>query len=330
MHARGYLEAGGFNLAAVADLIPQRRRELMSDFGIPREYADAKELVADKEIDAISICLPTALHAPITIAALRSGKHVVCEKPPALDAKQARLIERAATKAGKVVLYSLQRRFGGAEQAAKQAISKGYAGEVFHARSQWLRTRGIPIGTGGWFSRKAESGGGPMIDIGIHMLDLGWHLLGQPRPLSVFGATHEKFRDLAPKGVTMDVEDSAFALIRFDGGRSLEVAASWTLNQPPQQQGTLCRVLGDKAAIDVYTPNGAMLYRNFDEKGQARATPLKPPRFTGHGPLMRHFRECIGGRAKPQIGPAQGVILMQMIEAIYKSAATGKSVNLRE
>src|SRR5262245_35906152 len=216
-HAKGYKQSGGFAVAAVADLRADRRKKLMAEHGALKEYDDAKELIADKSIDAVSICLPTYLHAPMVLAALRAGKHVICEKPPALDASEAHRIEKAASKSGKVLLYAVQRRFGGAEQAAKQAIAKGYAGDVFHARAQWLRTRGIPIGTG-WFPIKEKAGGGPLIDLGVHMLDLAWHLLGQPKPTTVSAATYQKFKDLAPQNINMDVEDSAFALLRFEGG----------------------------------------------------------------------------------------------------------------
>ena len=133
-------------------------------------------------------------------------------------------------------MYAVQRRFGGAEQAAKQAIVKGLTGEVYHARAGFMRTRGIPIGTG-WFTDKSKSGGGALIDIGVHMLDLAWYLLGQPKPESVYGMTHQKFRSIVAPQRTFDVEDAAFALIRFEGGKSLELATSWALNQPPQQQG---------------------------------------------------------------------------------------------
>jgi predicted dehydrogenase len=327
MHARGYASAGGFKVVAVADLIPQRRKKMIEEFKIEREFAEAKELLAEKDLDAVSVCLPNHLHAAITIAALRAGKHVVCEKPPAMNATEARRIAAAAQRANKVVLYSVQRRFGGAEQAAKQAIVKGYAGEVYHARSAWTRTRGIPIGTG-WFTHKDESGGGALIDIGVHMLDLAWHMLGQPKPLSAFGAVHRRFSDLAPKDVGDDVEDSAFALVRFEDGKSLELATSWALNQPPQQQGTVCRIFGDKAGVDVYTPNGSVIYRGFSDNGEAKPTALKPPKVTGHTALMRHFRECVNGKSQPLVGPAEGVMLMKMIDGIYKSAASGKSVTV--
>ena len=326
-HAKGYREAGGFKVVAVADLIPDRRKKLMSESGAAKEYADADALLKDAEIDAVSICLPNHLHAPVARAALKAGKHVVCEKPPALNAKEARQIEAAAAKAGKVVLYSVQRRFGPGEQASRQAIAKGYVGDVYHARASWMRTRGIPLGTG-WFTKKCESGGGALIDIGIHMLDVAWHLLGQPKPTSAYGVAHQRFAKLVPDGIPCDVDDAAFAIVRFDGGKSLELASSWAINQAPQQQGAVCRVYGETGAVEVYTPQGAVLYRDFQAKGDAKAVPLKPPRVVHHAAMMRHFKECIAGKTQPMIGPREGVVLMQMIDAIYKSSETGKSVEI--
>jgi predicted dehydrogenase len=327
-HAKGYDASGGFKIVAVADLIPARREKLQAEHRIAKVYADAKELIADKDVDAVSVCLPTFLHAPIAVAALKAGKHVICEKPPAMSAKEAKQIEAAARKAGKVVLYAVQRRFGGHEQAAKQAIAKGYAGDVYHARAGWMRTRGIPIGTG-WFTDKSRSGGGALIDLGVHALDLAWYLLGQPKPVSAFGATHSRFAELAPKGVKFDVDDAAFALLRFEGGKSLELSTSWAMNQPPQQQGSFCRLHGDKGAVDVYTPDGAIIYRSFGPKGESKPTPLKPPKTVLHAALMRHFRECILGKTQPIIGAAEGVQLMSMIDAIYRSSETGRSVDIK-
>src|SRR4030095_16999610 len=195
-HIKGYQGAGGWKIVAVADLIPSRREKMLAAVPQAKQDANAEERLADKEeTDAVSTCLPNFLHAPITIAALKAGKHVICEKPPAMNAGEAKKIEAAAAKAGKVVMYAVQRRFGGAEQASKQAIDKGYAGDVYHARSSWMRTRGIPIGTG-WFIDKSKAGGGALIDIGVHMLALAWHLLGQPKPQSAFATIHHRFDGL--------------------------------------------------------------------------------------------------------------------------------------
>jgi predicted dehydrogenase len=326
-HARGYLASGGFRLMAVADLIPSRRREMMTEFKIPREYATWEELAADKELDAVSVCLPTHLHAAATIAALRAGKHVVCERPPTLSAAEAKRIETAAAKAQRVVLYGMQRRFGGAEMATKQAIVKGYAGKVYHARTVWTRTRAVPIGTG-WFTDRAKSGGGALMDLGSVMLDLGWYLLGEPKPVSVYAATQKRLENLVPDGMKFDVEEAALALVRFEGGLTLEMTVSWALNQSPAQNGVVCRIHGDQGAVEVYTSKGAVMHRGFGHKGESKETPLKLPKVVGHGAMMRHFRECVLTKAAPVFGAAQGVVLMRMIEAMYKSAETGKSVSL--
>jgi predicted dehydrogenase len=326
-HARGYLASGGFRLMAVADLIPARRREMMNEFKIPRELATWEELVADKELDAVSVCLPTHLHAAAAIAALRAGKHVVCERPPALSASEAKRIEAAAVKNQRVVLYGMQRRFGGAEMAAKQAIVKEYAGKVYHARTVWTRTRAVPIGTG-WFTDQEKAGGGALMDLGSVMLDLGWYLLGEPRPVSVFAATQKRLEPLVPDEVKCDVEEAAFGMVRFEGGVTLELAVSWALNQSPGQNGVVCRVHGTQGAVDVYTSKGAVMHRGFGGKAEAKETPLKLPKVVGHGAMMRHFRECVLGKTGPTFGAAQGVVLMQMLEAMYKSAETGKSVQI--
>ena len=227
------------------------------------------------------------------------------------------------------MLYSVQRRFGGAEQAAKQAITKGYAGEVYHARAAWMRTRGIPIGTG-WFIERSKAGGGALIDIGVHMLDLAWYLLGQPKPVSAYGVVYQKFKALVPKERTFDVDDSAFALIRFADGKSLELGAELGDQSAAATAGG-CRaaVFGDEGSVDVYTADGSTIYRHFTEKGESRSTVLKPPRVVSHAAMMRHFRECILGRATPIIGAHEGVMLMQMLDAIYKSSASGKSVEIK-
>jgi predicted dehydrogenase len=328
-HAEGYKAAGGFELSAVADLFPGRRKKLVETFGNLREYAEAQDLLNDIQVDAVSLCLPTALHFPVALAALKAGKHVLCETPPAMSAGEARKLSSAATKAAKVLMYACQRRFGGFEQAARQAVDKGYIGNVYQVRAAWMRSRSTPAGSGWWYLDRSKSGGGAMMDLGVQMLDLAWHLMGSPRPLNVFAIVGRRFRDAAPAEVTYDVEDNATVLMKFEGERTLELGASWAINQPPRQQGTVCRLHADKGAIELYTPRGPLLYRKFDPKGDASETVLKTPKVVLYQAMMRHFKECIHGAAKPLVGGPEGVVLMQMIEAIYKSAAAGRSVEIR-
>jgi predicted dehydrogenase len=268
------------------------------------------------------------MHLPIVLAALKAGKHVICETPPALGAAEAKKLAAAAEKAGKTLLYGFQRRFGGSEQAARQAIDKGYIGEAYHVGASWMRTRGIPTGTG-WYADRARSGGGVMIDMGIQLLDLAWSLLGQPRPTSAFAIANQRFKGIAPPEVPYDVEDAAFVLLKFDGGKSIELSASWAINQPPRDNGTKCQVYADKGAVLVYNPQGPLLYRGFSPTGEARETPLKTPKVVQYHAMMRHFKECIGGSAKPIVGGNESIVLMQMMDAIYKSAESGKSVDIK-
>jgi len=300
----------------------------MEDFGATREYGDANDLLRDVQVDAVSVCLPNAMHLPIVTAALKAGKHVLCETPPALNSGEARKLAAVAAKAGKALLYGFQRRFGGAEQAARLTLDKGYVGAAYHVRASWMRTRGIPTGTG-WYADKSKSGGGAMMDLGIQMLDLAWSLLGQPRLINAYAVFNQRFRGALPAEVPYDVEDAGFALLKFEGDKSMELSASWAINQPPREHGTKCQVYAEKGAIVVYNPQGPLLYRGFGANGEAKETPLKTPKVVHYPAMMRHFKECIAGTSTPAVGPAQGVVLMAMIDAIYKSAASGKSVELR-
>jgi predicted dehydrogenase len=328
-HVEGYRATGGFQIAAVSDLIPSRRKGLAQQAGTSvAEHADFEAILKDANIGAVSICLPNHLHAPVALKALKAGKHVLCETPPTLDAAEAKKLAAAAEKAGKVLLFAAQRRFGGAEQAARQAIEKGYAGDVYHARASWMRTRGIPAGTG-WYTDKSKSGGGAMIDTGLQVLDLAWYLMGRPKPLSAFAVMPRKLApQAAAEGSIFDVEEAASVMVRFEGDKSLELSTSWAINQAPLQQGTLCRLHGDKGALEVYTPKGPVMYRSFGPKGEAKETPLKLPKMVLYPAMIRHFKQCILGVEQPVFGGADAVALMAMVDAIYKSAGSGKSASL--
>ncbi len=326
-HLRGCKTAGGFQIAAVADLVPQRRQELAAEAGAATEYSSAEELIADPAIEAVSICLPTHLHLSTARSAMKAGKHVLLETPPTRTAFEASRLNAAAAKSKKVLAMAFQRRFGGAELAAKQVIEKDYIGPPYHVRAGWMRMRGVPIGTG-WYTNREQSGGGALMDIGCHMLDIAWHLLGEPNPISAFAVTHRQLTELIPAEVPHDVEDAAFGMIRFEEGKSLELAVSWAINQSPAQNGTTLRVHGTAGAVEVYSPLGPMLYRQFDSRGNAKQAALKQPKVSGHAAMLRHFRDCILGKAEPTVGPRQAITLMQMIEGLYRSAELGRSVHL--
>jgi predicted dehydrogenase len=324
-HAEGYRGAGGFKVVAVADLIPERRAKLVETVGTnPQPFADAYDFVKDPNVDVISICLPTDQHVAYAQAAMKAGKHVVIEPPPAPLVKGAKQLAAASEKYNRVLLYAMQRRFGAAEQAARQAVAKGYAGTPYHARAVWTRTRGVPAGTG-WYTNAEQSGGGSMLDLGLPLLDLAWSMLAQPAPQTVYCVTHNRLHDVN----VGDVEESGAALIKFDDGRVLELVTSWALNQSPTQNGIVCRLFGDAGAVEVYTPRGPLLYRGFGST-DAKETTLKLPKTVGHAAMLRHFRDCVVNGVTPSCGGREGVTLMSIVEAMYKSARTGKSVEVKQ
>lgn len=325
-HARGYAAAGGYKLDSACDLIPARVEAFSKEFPAAKIAESAEALVKDPGVDVLSICLPTDQHALYALKALRAKKHVVLESPPTLTANEVRALIRAAEKSGKVLLPAFPRRYGLHEAAARQAIDKGYVGAPYHARATWLRPTGVPQGTrnpgepSGWYVNPARSGGGALLDLGLPLLDLAWSLLGFPRPASVMAVTHHRLAQLP-------VEEAATALIRFETGQTLELSSSWAIRAAPNQYGLTCRVHGTEGAVDVYTPEGATLYRGDPEK--PKATLVKGPKTLHHAALARQLKLLV--KENNLLGEAgRALTLMRMVEAMYKSAKSGKSADVRE
>jgi predicted dehydrogenase len=215
-------------IAALCDVNEQRVRTVANEFGVKKVFTDHKEMLKQDEIDAVLVCTPNILHAPMTLDAFAAGKHVMCEKPMALNAAEAEQMVQAGKKAGKMLMMAFNNRFRSDSQLLKKFIENGELGDIYYAKTGWIRRKGIP-GLGGWFTTKARAGGGPLIDIGVHVLDLTLWLMGNPRPVSVMGSAYAKFGPQAAKeqGGTYDVEDLAVGLIKLDNGATLFLEASW-------------------------------------------------------------------------------------------------------
>lgn len=332
-HARGYSAAGGYRLEAICDLIPARVQAFQKEFPSAKPYDSLEALVKDPGLDVLSICLPTHLHAEWGVKSLRKGKHVVIETPLASDISGARALVRAAEKSGKVLLPALQRHWGSHEMAARQAVEKGFLGTPYHARASWIRgqsEKAVPQGTRqpgeptGWYTNPALSGGGAASDLGLHILEVAWSLLQYPKPQTVFATSHARLTNLP-------VEEFATALIEFEGGASLELSSAWALRLPPSGYGVSCRVSGSDAALDVYTPTGPTLYRG--DEGKLKSVALKGPKVTHHPAMMRTLKTLLtpGEHPTPPLTYAQRTLtLARILEAIYKSASTGKSADVKE
>ena len=229
-HATGYKKLPDWcEIVAAADIEPERLTEAQSDkWNIPHVFTDYKKMLEMPEIDAVSVCTPNYVHMQPTLDAFAAGKHVLCEKPMAINATQAKQMVAAAQAANKKLQIGYNLRFGAGAQAARRAAQEGLLGDVYFARARALRRRGVP----GWgvFIDKEKQGGGPLIDIGVHITDMTLWLMGHPKPIAASGQTYTKFGTREgvlgqmgkwdPKKYT--VEDFATAIIRFDNGGNHE------------------------------------------------------------------------------------------------------------
>jgi len=345
-HIPGYLEADA-DIVAVCDIVEERAEEVAKKFNIPNVYTDYKELLSDPEIQAVSICTPNYLHAQMTIDALESSKHVLCEKPMAMNIDEAQRMLQTSRKTGKILMMGFNNRFRGDAQKLKQFIDSGKLGEIYYARVGYMRRRGTPRG---WFTVKRESGGGPVIDIGVHIIDLTRYLMGNPKPVSVFATTYKKFpeyhidgrqtwdssdvRDGLRDGKLNDVEDLATAMIKFENGATMFVEVSWAAN-----------ISGDRFYINLCgTKSGAELdsYNPIHKGAKNNDAPLKlfgenmnslidyyidPPKTKSHFEEIKYFVNCVAENKQPEICKAEeGVEIQKILDAIYESAETGKLV----
>jgi predicted dehydrogenase len=334
-HIKGYSKVEEAEIVALCDTNTARAEQVRRDCNVTgaKIYSDHRALLDEAELDAVSVCLPNFLHRPVAVDCLNAGKHVICEKPLATNAKDAQKIADAAAKNDKKCMVAQVNRFRPDSQFLKQAIAAGELGRTYYAHTGWLRRRGIP-GYGGWFTTKELSGGGPLIDIGVHLLDIAWWLCGCPQPVSASGVTYAEFgprgkglggwaAENRPAKGTFDVEDLAVALIRFENGLTINLEVSWALHNERERQW--CQIFGSEGGCDWGNDPG--LYR------EVQGAPVNAKIEVGKGDPwqgeMQHFVDCILNDKTPDPDATQGVAMMKMLDAIYKSAASGKEVIIK-
>jgi predicted dehydrogenase len=322
-------------IIAICDIDKEKAEAAAKQHGISQVYTDYREVIANKEIDIIDICTPNLFHSEIAVAALEAGKHVFCEKPDAVSPDEVLKMQQAAEKSGKVLMVMRNNRFRPASLYLKKWIDQGNMGEVYTGRCGWIRRRGIP-GKGGWFTTKELSGGGPLIDLGVHFIDLAMWLMGNPKPISVVGATytkfadtdiagseHSKFGEKSDEGI-FDVEDLAIGFIRFANGATLQIEFSWASNI--EEDANFVELRGTKAGFNFRNESLGI----FSESNGVVTdmTPHIGQDSGGHGENLNHFIEVVNGRAKPVFTIDQGVDMIKILAAIYESARTGSEVKL--
>ena len=329
-HIEGWQEHPEVEVVAIADPDVHRLDTVGAEYGIAARYTSAEAMLAAGSLDVVSVCAPNKFHMAHTLAAFEAGAHVLCEKPMAMNAGEGRAMLAAARRAGKRLMINFSYRFSAASRGLKTQVDAGVFGEFYFGRSVWHRRRGLP-GFGGWFGTKSLAGGGALIDLGVHRLDLALWLMGYPTPTWVLGSTHDPIaRGLAARsGKPFDVEDLAAALIRFDNGASLVLEASWAANIE-QAELMETRLLGTKAGL---------LQENLDEgyrfdahiftehHGAQLDIHLHPPALPAHSAMHDYATAILTGGDHPAPGE-EGLIVMEILDAIYESARRGEPVRI--
>ena len=330
-HARGYQSHPAAELVAVCDADAARLAHQATELGIEQTYDDAARMFAQAGLDAVSIAVPNKFHAPLTIAALKSGLHVLCEKPMARTAAEAERMLKAARAARKNLMINFSFRFSDMSYALKDQVDAGVIGDIYFGRTVWHRRRGIPQ-LGGWFGIKEMSGGGPLIDLGVHRLDLALWLMGYPEPVAVSGSTYDPIaRQRARKErKAYDVEDVACGLIKFANGATLILEASWALNIK-ENEHMITSLYGTKGGLVQRNVEGGYGFEAemYTAEGDSHFTKKLDRRDESAPEAYHEFVNSILENRQPIATGEDGLKVMKILDGIYKSAATGKEVRYR-
>lgn len=333
-HIPAYLKNQDVEITYFCDILPERAKAAVEKYGCGKAVEDYRELLNSPEVDAVSVCTPNNVHAEIAMAFLRAGKDVLCEKPAARTYSEALQMQKVQHETGKILNIGVCNRFNTAVNRIKKAIDAGELGEVYHVYISFRSYRSIP-GLGGAFTTKAISGGGALIDWGVHFLDIVMYCCGDPAPRTVSGTAFSKLgRDIdgytyvdmwagpPVKGGTYDVDDSVTALIRTDGP-VITLHGAWAQNIGKDEM--YIDFIGDKAGIRLQYGGNYTMYSTKDG-----ALVESSPRYTttNHyeneiNSFVRQIRE--GGTSPASIDNA--VITSQIMQAIYDSSDAGKEIS---
>ncbi|WP_409345073.1 Gfo/Idh/MocA family protein [Paenibacillus sp. MBLB4367] len=335
VHINDYLKLQDeCEITAITDVALPLAEQRAKEYGIPNVYRTAEELIGSDEVDAVIVAVPNKFHAPLAVAAMEAGKHVLLEKPMGLNAADAKQIVRVQQKTGRIVMVGHQRRFEYLAMQIKEQVVRGELGRIYTAKTGWYRRKGIP-GWGTWFTQMAVSGGGPLIDIGVHMLDLALHLMGNPKPVAVYGATYAEFGPQR-KGIgnwgtpnwdgVYDVEDLATALIRMEDGSTLTLEVSWAVHMNTDSTPFI-HLMGSEGGAYLAGDNGKYLTEKFDKAMEVElATPANDEGSRRR--MCKHFLECIRTGQEPLTSVMTGLANNLILDAIYESSRTGGEVKL--
>lgn len=335
-HLPAIKAAGGVEVVAFCDTIIDRAQKAAIEFGTKeaKVFSDYKDLLK-LELDAVYVCTPNRSHSHITIDALLSGKHVMCEKPMAINKTEAEKMLIAAKESGKLLTIGYQNRFRPDSRYLKKACEEGFLGEIYYARANAIRRRAVP--TWGVFLDEHEQGGGALIDIGTHALDLTLWMMNNYSVKYVVGTTYHKLNndretgnawgDWDPEKFT--VEDSAFGFVVMENGATIQLAASWALNTLDVEEATttLSGTSGGADMHDGLRLNGVRFNRQYVEKPDLSTSGVAYYKGTSQDAKVleqKAFHDAIRGQGPLVVLPEQALVVTKILDAIYESARTGK------
>jgi predicted dehydrogenase len=341
-HMTAYADAADVDLVVMAGMETEALQRFAAAYGIPKEhrYTDWRDLIDHEQLDLLSIAAPTTLHAPIAIAALDAGMHVLSEKPMAENADTARLMVEAAERNDRVLDVSFNHRRRGHVQVLKNMIDAGVLGPIYYSKAGWLRREGIP-GLGSWFTHRATSGGGPLMDLGVHMLDIALYLLNEPPVRAVTAATYAEFgprgkgsssfmRKTGVQPGAFDVEDLSTAFLRLQDGGTLLLESSWAQWIPKDQCYVTLYGPDGGASIEWGAPDDPHRSLNiWTEKAGVPATlhPNVPPDGLHTECVVEFIAKVRSGDYTNHRGK-QALARAVVIDACYASAEKGAEVTL--
>lgn len=330
-HMRSYNDMDDVEMVAMADISEASMASRSEQYGIPDAFTDYNTMLKKVRPDAVSVCTPNGLHAPATIAALKAGAHVIVEKPLAMNAREGQRMLDAAKRFKKKLVIGFQHRYEANSQYLHNAVESGQFGKILFGRVQALRRRGIP--NWGVFGRKDLQGGGPLIDIGVHVLEATHYVMGSPKPVAASGNIYTYLGNKPSNKVksqwagwdhkSYTVEDLAVGQIRFENGATIHIESSFAAHI--EKNVWNFQLMGEKGGGNWETAqifedrNG---YMTNSEAGWL-------PKVEIFNVKMRNFVEHVLYN-QPTMAPAEdGLMVQKMLDGIYESAEKGREVRIK-
>ncbi len=325
-HVKRYQESDRCEVVALCDIDEARLAGVAEMLDVPQTYTDAQKMLDAAKLDVVSVATPNTLHHPLTMMALDAGLHVLCEKPMAMNAAQAKeMVDKAKTKQRKLAIH-YNHRMQPSVQFLKRYAASGEMGEIYFARTTWHRRRGIPGRAS--FLDKAHSGGGCLIDLGVHMLDQTLYIMGYPKVAAVSAGNYRKFDKKYVPDIPMSVEDFSVSLLRLEGGGCLAMEISWASHHDHPEQ-MIVQLYGTEAGglrwSEQYQDQRTSIHR-VEHDGLVTVNLDRPTKVTS---VQADFIDAIADGREPECTGEQGWRTMQVLDAIYESSEKGAEVKVR-